>query len=203
MARWLQILIGLPLCWLLLQSVHEFGHILAGLASGGTLRQVVLHPLELSRTEFLTNPHPLFVAWSGALFGSALPVLMWLLGMRFHEQSAVYLRFFAGFCLLGNGVYFIVGTLDPGADPGDVLRHGSSAVLNYVFGVVAASVGLALWNGLGPELGFGSNARFIPWNVPVLLALTLGLTVTLQVTLAPFAHPETEGSGRHGASGSS
>lgn len=183
MHRWLQVVAGIPLCWLLLQTVHELGHILACWVTGGTLRQVVLHPLELSRTELSSNPHPLIVAWSGALFGSLAPVLSWLAARRFFPPVAPHLRFLAGFCLAGNGIYYIVGTLDPGADPGDVMRYGGPPVLNYLFGITALAAGLALWNRLAPELGFGPGAREVAWWVPAGLASALTLAITILVHL--------------------
>ena len=70
------LLIGtyLPFCWLAVQAVHEMGHIVAALATGGTVSQVVLHPLTISRTDLTENPHPLIVAWLGPLVGVAAPL---------------------------------------------------------------------------------------------------------------------------------
>jgi hypothetical protein len=50
---WQVLLVGslVPLCWLGMQAVHEFGHVAALWASGGTVAKVVLHPLTISRTD--------------------------------------------------------------------------------------------------------------------------------------------------------
>jgi hypothetical protein len=48
--------------WLLMQAVHESGHVLGARLGGGTVAQVVLHPLTISRTDLAANPHPLLVA---------------------------------------------------------------------------------------------------------------------------------------------
>jgi hypothetical protein len=66
----------LALSWLLMQVVHEFGHVLHAWASGGIVVRVVLHPLEISRTDVSPNPRPQFVAWGGAAWGSLIPLLM-------------------------------------------------------------------------------------------------------------------------------
>jgi hypothetical protein len=50
-----------PLCWLLMQAVHELGHVVAVVATGGAVERVVLHPLTISRTDTSGSSHPLFV----------------------------------------------------------------------------------------------------------------------------------------------
>jgi hypothetical protein len=46
------------LSWLAMMAVHELGHVLHAVASGGTVVGVVLNPLEISRTDVSPNPHP-------------------------------------------------------------------------------------------------------------------------------------------------
>src|SRR5262249_19227175 len=65
--------------WLLMQAVHEFGHVLGGWMTGGHIRQVVLHPLTISRTDLDVNPVPLLVCWAGPVLGAVLPLVAWRL----------------------------------------------------------------------------------------------------------------------------
>ena len=51
--------------WLGMQAVHEAGHALGALLTGGEIATVVLHPLTISHTEMIDNPHPLVVVWRG------------------------------------------------------------------------------------------------------------------------------------------
>jgi hypothetical protein len=81
-----------------MMAVHEFGHVLNAWLSGGTVVNVVLHPLTISRTEVEPNPRPLFVAWGGPLWGSVLPLAAWLAVRR--SRFAFLAAFFAGFCLV-------------------------------------------------------------------------------------------------------
>ncbi|HVT89357.1 MAG TPA: hypothetical protein VHD56_10930 [Tepidisphaeraceae bacterium] len=67
--------------WLAMMLVHECGHVLGGLATGGTVRRVVWHPAVISRTDVKPNPHPLVEIWAGPIFGSMLPVVI-ALGLR-------------------------------------------------------------------------------------------------------------------------
>ena len=62
------------LSWLLMLVVHESGHVLQGWLSGAQLAAVHLPLFGFSRTDFAVNPHPLFVAWGGALWGCVLPL---------------------------------------------------------------------------------------------------------------------------------
>ena len=55
--------------WLGMQAVHESGHVLGALLTGGKIATVVLHPLTISHTELIDNPHPLCVVWAGPLVG--------------------------------------------------------------------------------------------------------------------------------------
>src|SRR5262249_29706705 len=69
--------------------------------------------------------------------------------------GAFVARFFAGFCLIANGAYIGVGSFVGAGDCGEMLRQGSSAWVLWLFGVVAAPLGLWLWNGTGPNFGLG------------------------------------------------
>ena len=70
------LLIGtfLPLCWLAMMDVHELGHVVGAVATGGRVEKVVLDPLTISRTDVLPNPNPLLVVWAGPIVGVLLPL---------------------------------------------------------------------------------------------------------------------------------
>lgn len=141
--------------WLAMQVTHELGHVLGALASGGTVVQVVLHPGTVSRTDVFPNPHPATVAWSGPLVGILLPLIALLVGMLVRSPGVYLFRFFAGFCLVTNGLYIGLGPLHRLADAGDLLDHGSHSWPLLFFGVLTVPLGVSLWMGLGREFGFG------------------------------------------------
>src|SRR4051794_31227951 len=120
--------------WLAMQVVHEFGHIAAGIASGGHIGQVILHPAAVSYTRLTTNPHPLFVAWMGPLAGAALPVIALIVARVLNWRKTYLLQFFAGFCLIANGAYLAFGSFGSIGDAGDVLRYGAPVWLLWLFG---------------------------------------------------------------------
>jgi hypothetical protein len=112
--------------WLAMQSVHEIGHVLGPITTGGNVNKVILRPLTISRTDVHPNPHPLFVVWAGTVVGSILPLLAFLLARVLHAPGVFLFRFFAGFCLIANGVYIGITSIQVVAEAGDMLTHGSS-----------------------------------------------------------------------------
>src|SRR5207244_10528916 len=91
--------------WLGMQAVHESGHVVGAWLTGGRVDKVVLHPLTISRTDLAHNPHPLPVVWAGPIVGIVIPLLLWASAARLGMPGTFVLRFFAGFCLLANGLY--------------------------------------------------------------------------------------------------
>ena len=171
----------LPLCWLAMMLVHELGHVLGALATGGVVSKVVLHPFAISRTDLSQNPHPLFVVWSGPIVGAVLPLTLLALVKVARCPWPYLARFFAGFCLIANGAYLSVGSFDGIGDTGVAIRHGTPMWYLWVFGLITFPLGLLLWHGLGPSFGLGKEAQKIDRGAAhvscTLLVLMLGLTL--------------------------
>lgn len=140
-----------PFCWLAMQAVHEWGHVVGAWASGGEVTRVVLHPLVISRTDVIPNPRPLVVCWAGPLVGAALPVFMYLLAWFFRCPGLFLFRFFAGFCLIANGAYIGVGAFGGIGDAGELLSLGMPAWALIAFGLLTTPAGLWMWHGLGKD----------------------------------------------------
>jgi hypothetical protein len=141
--------------WFGMQVVHECGHVLGAWLTGGRVARVILHPLTISRTDLAHNPSPLVVVWAGPIVGVAVPLLVWAVTTAARLSGAFVLRFFAGFCLLANGLYIGVGSFDRVGDCGEMLRHGSESWQLWLFGAATAPVGLVLWHRQGPHFGLG------------------------------------------------
>ena len=156
--------------------VHEAGHVVGALVTGGTVRNVVWHPLVISRTDVKPNPSPLVVVIAGPVVGSLLPLAGYL-AMRFLSlRSSQLAGFFAGFCLIANGCYISIGSFQSVGDAGDMLELGTPQWLMVLVGLMAAAGGLAIWNQISPRLGFGRAPEQIPPRdvlISVLIALLL------------------------------
>src|SRR5882724_7707715 len=128
--------------WLAMQVVHEAGHVLVAHLTGGEVTKVALHPLIVSRTDLGENPHPLAVVWGGPLLGSVFPLLCFALAAALEVPGEYLFRFFAGFCLIANGVYIGVGRfLAEGADPWAMTENGAPRWLLAAFGVTGFPLG--------------------------------------------------------------
>src|SRR4051812_33531439 len=95
--------------WLTMMLVHECGHVLGGLATGGRVRQVVWHPAVISRTDVRPNPHPLIEVWAGPIFGSVFPILIASVASLVRFRASYLFWVVAGFCLIANGAYIGIG----------------------------------------------------------------------------------------------
>jgi hypothetical protein len=138
----------------------------------------VLHPLTISRTDLADNPQPLVVVWAGPLFGVVAPLVLWLAAAAARLRGAFVLRFFAGFCLLANGLYIGLGSIEGVGDCGEMLRHGTPIWLLWLFGVVTAPAGLALWHRQGRHFSLGPQAE------PVSPGVAYGVLATCMAIVA-------------------
>jgi len=134
--------------WLGMLAVHELGHVLHAVVSGGRVERVNFPLLGFSQTIVHPNPHEQFVVWGGLLWGAALPAMgaaiIWMVRRRVPE----WLKFFAGFCLIANGGYMAVGWVhrDSGADPAELRRLGAPVWPMIAIGAAMISAGLATWH---------------------------------------------------------
>lgn len=147
--------------WLGMQAVHESGHLLGAWLTGAQVSQVVLYPLTISRTDLSHNPSPSVVVWAGPVIGVTVPLLLWAAAAVCRLPGAFVLRFFAGFCLLANGIYIGVGSFNRVGDCGDMIRSGSESWQLRLFGLVMAPLGLWLWHRQGSHFGLGSNPELV------------------------------------------
>lgn len=172
------IVVTLLASWLGMQQVHESGHVLTAWWTGGAVERVVLNPVSFSRTDLVSNPSPLAVAWGGPVFGVLFPLAVWGLAEKLRVSSAFLLRFFAGFCLIANGAYLGFGAWDRIGDCGELLRHGAENWQLWAFGAVTIPTGLRLWHRQATSFGIGREPA------PVSPRLFLGALGVLAVLLA-------------------
>lgn len=137
MTRWLQFLLLLAVCWIVMTFTHEVGHILAGWATGGHLHSADLLPWHLPQSHFEPNPHPLVTLWGGPVLGIAIPVLIAVI-VR-HRLAWMI----AHFCILSNGLYLAVAwyTGDNHLDTARLFAAGSSPVVVGIYCALTISIG--------------------------------------------------------------
>jgi hypothetical protein len=174
----------LLLSWLLMQAVHELGHVVAAWLAGGRVTQIVLHPLAISRTDVDPNPHPLLVVWAGPVAGVVAPVLAWGL-FAAAKLPTSFLRFFAGFCLIANGAYIGLGSFQRIGDCGVMLRYGSPISLLWLFGIVTAVTGLWLLDGTREYFALRAARMSNFFRKSVVTTIGLAALVAIELLLSP------------------
>lgn len=158
------------LSWLGMMALHLVGHLIYAALSEAIVISVELHPLSLSaEPRMFFSPRPLLVAWGGPIWGCALPILLlWV--VRATAPGCAYLAtFFAGFCLLANGVHLTVGSFIPAGDARQLLWLGTPQWVLVGFGFPVMIAGIGLFHGLGRHFGFGEALgrvnRWHAWGV--------------------------------------
>lgn len=170
------------LSWLVMMLVHEGGHVLGAMGTGGRVRRVVWHPAAVSRTDVRPNPNPLVEVWAGPLIGSVLPVGLAGLASAGRMRWAYLLWVVAGFCLIANGAYIGIGAFSPVGDAQELIDHGMPRWPMVLFGAAAVASGLWTWHRVSPRLGFGESPSPI---CPTHVYTSLGVAVLM--TAAGFA----------------
>jgi len=165
--QWILIASTIVASWLGMEAVHESGHVVGAWLTGGRVARVVLYPLTISRTDLAENPHPLAVVWAGPIVGAVAPLLLWGAAVAMRLAGAFLLRFFAGFCLIANGFYIGVGSFGRIGDCGQMLQNGSPIWTLWLFGLIAAPLGIWLWNRQGRYFGLGPNAATPPGRAAI------------------------------------
>ncbi len=170
--------------WLAFMVVHEFGHVLTAWITGGSVDRVVLHPLQISWTALAKNPHPQLVAWGGAVWGTVLPASLLVLAARLRSPGLYLFRFFAGFCLIANGLYLFVDSFGGAGDGGTLIYHGAPQWELLMFGVITVPCGFWLWHGLGLHFGLGASRRVV--SKPATFVSIALLMVTVGAELVAY-----------------
>jgi len=170
--------------WLGMMVVHEFGHVLHLWLSGGRVDYVVLHPLTISYTHPAANPHPLFVAWGGAIWGCAVPLAAVVLVGRVAPSHVYLARFFAGFAVVVNGAYLAGDALLRGGDGRELVGYGTPPWLLIAIGISLIALGLWLWNGLGPSFGLGAAKGRVDRRAALGAAAGTALLIAAEVLLS-------------------
>ena len=171
----------LAFSWLAMQAVHELGHVLGAWITGATVTKVALHPAIISRTDLGVNPRPLVVVWAGPILGATVPLLTFVVAKLRGAPGGYLFRFFAGFCLISNGVYIALGPADGAADTGVMMQYGSPRWIMALFGLLTAPLGLYLLHKQGPHFGLGEAKGKVSRHAVVVSAALLLALVALEL----------------------
>ena len=146
---------------------HELGHVAGALVTGGQVESVVLSPFTISQTILSRNPSPLIVVWFGPIVGSLLPlVVCFLVPSRFSGVKK-HGWFFAGFCLVANGAYIGIGSIELVGDCVEMHRAGTPFWLMVFYGTISFVAGLLTWHLLGSPGSYFTRKNQINGRIAV------------------------------------
>lgn len=170
--------------WLLMMPIHELGHVFHALATGGRVVRVVLHPPAFSRTDISPNPFPLAVVCGGPIWGSILPVLLWLAWRSTRLPGAKWWQGLAGFCMIANGLYIASGIAIPAGDTEDLLRLGVPVWALVGTGMPAIAIGFWIIHRMGRHFGIADS---VPRSATKYACLAVAGFVTIVLILLTIA----------------
>jgi hypothetical protein len=104
--------------------------------------------------------------------------MLWAAAAGTKLRGAFVLRFFAGFCLIANGLYIGIGSFEGVGDCGEMLRSGAQPWQLWLFGLATAPVGLWLWHRQGEHFGLGARQGKVDERVAYAM---LGIAVAVLV----------------------
>jgi hypothetical protein len=174
----------IAMSWFVMMGLHELGHVIGAMVTGGTVEHVVLHPLTISRTDVSPNPHPAVVVWLGPVIGCLLPTASIALVPRRLTVLGKMACFIAGFCLAANGAYIAFGSFDRVGDCGEMARTGTPVWIMLAFGIATISYGLFLWHGLGSSRRFFGDPTLVTPRMTYSLMATLVAIVIAESILS-------------------
>lgn len=175
----------IAICWLAMMAVHELGHVVGAIATGGTIERVVLYPLSISQTDVSPNPNPLVVVWLGPILGCLIPVAIWSLIPTKMSTVKSIVSFFVGFCLIANGCYIAVGSFFRTGDCDVMLLSGSPFWTLVTFGILTVPVGLWVWHLMGSPVQFLKKTTAVDSVAVVGCVAVLALILVLEFWLSP------------------
>jgi hypothetical protein len=146
MARRVLLFVGLlAISWCVMTVTHEFGHLLGGWWSGGTLKSADLWPWHLPHSLFDPNPQPLVTLAAGVV-------------------RQTWSWFVAYFCLLANGVYLALAWIcgDRFLDTAQLLEQGASPLAIGAYCLLTIGFGYVRFRRSCLQVLFPEPARELP-----------------------------------------
>lgn len=170
------------LSWFGAMLVHEFGHVIGAVATGGRVDGVVLPAVGFSQTLIGGEPHMLITIWAGPLVGVLLPLAVYAGWLAGRLPGDYVWRFFCGVCLVLNGAYLAFGTINNAGDVGDLLFYGAAKWQLWFFGAVTMPTGMWMWRGIGAHFGLGAaRGRVQPMAAYTCAGLLVLLVVVMRI----------------------
>ena len=141
-------------------ALHELGHAVGLVLSGGQVAHITLNPFCWCWTWYATNPRPIVTAWSGVVVGVLFALLPCIALATFGRRTPRLFVLLGIVALAANGIYLLDGVLSNVGDGADIVDLGAPRLLPITVGAILV-LAAALWFILvQPKIGIPSSASF-------------------------------------------
>lgn len=137
--------------------VHELGHGLTLIATGGELDFIEVSPFSWSYAHYRSNPEPMATSWSGFLWETIFGVLAFSILWIAKSRLSLFGVVLAIASLAGTGIYMLVGAVLRIGDSAALIRMGVPPAVLVITGSVLLLLVLPLILPLGGLLGVGKG----------------------------------------------
>ncbi len=152
--------------------IHESGHALNAVLTGGSLNKITMSPLSWCYAS-TSGGNETFVVWGGFLWQTIVPTVVLLLLWYFKSRLSLYALFLVLVSFGASGVYMIAGAVAGVGDGGSLVRYGVPPFLLLTVGSVLLLFCLALSLPMGVLLGIGRKQTSFISTMMVLMPIQM------------------------------
>lgn len=156
--------------------IHESGHALNAVLTGGSLNKITMSPLSWCYT-WTSGGNRIFVIWGGFLWQTIIPIV--LLFLCFKSRIALYALFLALVSFAESGIYMIAGAAAGIGDGGSLVKLGTPPFILITVGGILLLCCLPLSLPIGVLLGIGQKQTSFISTMMVLMPIQMYLLAML------------------------
>ncbi len=158
--------------------IHESGHALNAVLTGGSLNKITMSPLSWCYAS-TSGGNKIFVTWGGFLWQTIVPTALLILLWRFKSRLSLFALFLVLVSFAVSGIYMITGALAGIGDGGNLVRYGIPPFILLTVGSILLLCCLPLSLLMGVLLGLGRKQTSFISVMMVLMPIQIYLFAML------------------------
>jgi hypothetical protein len=163
--------------------VHELGHALTVIATGGKFGFIEVTPFSWSYAHYIFAPEPMATSWGGILWSVIFGLLAFFVPWVAKSRLSFIGVLLAISSLAGEGTYLLVGTVFHVGDPASLLGQGVPPLALIVIGSLLLLLCFPLILPLGTLLDVGKGKNKLMTTVAVVSPIMAYLLAMLAYNL--------------------
>ena len=158
--------------------IHESGHALNAVLTGGSLNKITMSPLSWCYA-WTSGGNRIFVIWGGFLWQTIVPTVILLLLWCFKSRLSLYALFLVLVSFAESGIYMITGAVAGIGDGGNLVRYGIPPFILLTVGSILLLCCLPLSLPMGVLLGIERKQTSFISAIMVLMPIQMYLFAML------------------------